>query len=49
LKYSSAGRALAPGGGQLPPGGLSLFRQAVLTNAPGGCASGYEWCVLFFY
>jgi len=38
---------LAPGGGQVLPSGLSLFRQAVLADAPGGCASGYELCVLF--
>ncbi|QCD89556.1 hypothetical protein DEO72_LG4g502 [Vigna unguiculata] len=43
LKYSGAGRALAPGGRQIPPGGLSLFRQAVLTDALGGCALGYEF------
>jgi len=27
---------VAPGGGQIPPGGLSLYRQAVLAGAPGG-------------
>ena len=46
-KNNGAGRALAPGGGQVPPGGLSLFRQVVLADAPGGCAAGYELCVLF--
>jgi len=38
---------LAPGGGQVPPGGLGLFRQAVLAGAPGGRAPGHELCVLF--
>jgi len=44
---SGVGRALAHGGGQMPPGGLGLFRQAVLADAPGGRASGHELCVLF--
>jgi len=33
--------------GRKPPGGLNLFRQAVLGDAPGACAAGYELCVLF--
>jgi len=28
LENSGAGRALAPSGRQVPPGGLNLFRQA---------------------
>jgi len=47
LENSGAGRALAPGGGQMPLGGLGLFRQAVLADASGGRASGHELCVLF--
>jgi len=46
-KNSGAERALAPGGGHVPPGGLGLFRQAVLADAPGGRASGHKLCVLF--
>jgi len=46
-KNSGTGRALVPSSRQIPPGGLSLFRQAVLADAPGGCASGYELCVWF--
>jgi len=46
-KNSGTRRALALGGGQIPPGGLSLFRQAVLAGAPGGCAASYESCVMF--
>ena len=30
-----------------PPGGLDLFRQAVLGGAPGACVAGYELCVMF--
>ena len=30
-----------------PPGGLNLFRQAVLVGAQGACVAGYELCVLF--
>ena len=41
-KISGAGRVLAPGGGQVPPGGLDLFRQAVLAGAPGGRTPGHE-------
>jgi len=33
--------------GRKPPSSLNLFRQAVLAGAPGGCAPGYELCVLF--
>ncbi|QCD93976.1 hypothetical protein DEO72_LG5g2053 [Vigna unguiculata] len=42
-KYNVAGRALAPGGWQIPTGGLGLCRLAVLGIAPGGCCamSGY--------
>jgi len=47
VKTVGSGRELAPGGGQVPPGGLGLFRQAVLTGAPGDRAPGHEWCVLF--
>jgi len=32
--------------GHEPPGGLSLFRQVVLADTPGGCATGYKLCVL---
>jgi len=32
--------------GRKPPGGLNLFRQAVLGDAPGACAVGYKLCVL---
>ena len=35
------------GAWHIPPGGLGLFRQAVPADAPGGCASGHELCVLF--
>ena len=37
---------MAPGGGQVPPGGLDLYRLAMLGVAPGDCAVGYELCVL---
>ena len=46
-KNNGARRALALGGGQIPPGSLGLFRQAVLADAPGGRASSHELCVLF--
>ena len=45
-KYNVAGRALAPGGWQIPTGGLGLCRLAVLGIAPGGCAAGYDLCAL---
>jgi len=32
--------------GSKPPGGLNLFRQAVLGDAPGACVAGYELRVL---
>ena len=47
MKTVGTRRELAPGGGQVPPGGLGLFRQAVLTGAPGDRAPGHELCVLF--
>ena len=46
LKYSGAGRALAPGGGQVSPGGLGLCRLAVLGVAPSDCTTGYDLCAL---
>ncbi|QCE04206.1 hypothetical protein DEO72_LG8g2239 [Vigna unguiculata] len=41
LKYSGVGRALAPGGGQVLPGGLDLYCLAVLGAAPGDCTAGW--------
>jgi len=32
--------------GRKLPGGLNLFRQVVLVDAPGACAACYELCVL---
>ena len=46
LKYSGAGKALAPGGGQVLPGGLDLYCLAVLGAAPSDCTAGYDLCVL---
>jgi len=46
LKYRGTRRALAPGDGHVPPGGLGLYRLAVLGVAPGDCAAGYGLCVL---
>jgi len=46
LKYSGARRTLAPGGGQVPPGGLGLCRLAVLGATPGDRAAGYDVCAL---
>jgi len=43
---SGAGRALAPGGGQVPLGGLDLYRLTVLGVALSDCAVGYDLCVL---
>ena len=37
---------LAPGGGKVPPGGLDLYRLAMLGIAPSDCAAGYDLCVL---
>jgi len=45
-KNSGAGRALALGGGQVPPSGLDLYCLAVMGVAPGDCAAGYDLCVL---
>ena len=33
--------------GRKPPGGLNLFRQAALVDAPGACVASYELCVSF--
>ena len=46
LKYSGSGRALAPGGGKVPPGSLGLCRLAALGAAPGDFAAGYDLCAL---
>jgi len=46
LKYSGTGRALAPGGGQVPLGDLGMCLLAALGTAPGNFGAGYDLCAL---
>jgi len=48
LKNSGTGRALAPGRGLVPPGGLGLCRLAVLSVTPGENLTIYDVCCVVF-